>query len=40
MVGRSDRMGAKRVLASKADRERVDIDRAVFTARLVLGYAF
>jgi hypothetical protein len=46
LVGRGDHfligtgVGAKRVLASKADRERVDIDRAVFTARLVLGYAF
>jgi hypothetical protein len=28
------------VLVGKADRDRVDIDRAVFTARLVLGYAF
>jgi hypothetical protein len=33
-------VGAKRVLVGKADRDRVDIDRAVFTARLVLGYAF
>ena len=33
-------VGAKRVLVSKGDRDRVDIDRAIFTARLVLGYAF
>jgi hypothetical protein len=33
-------VGAKRLLASKADRDRVDVSRAIFTARLVLGYAF
>lgn len=33
-------VGAKRLLANKADRDRVDIDRAIFTVRLVLGYAF
>jgi hypothetical protein len=46
LVGRGDHfligtgVGAKRVLASKSDRDKVDIDRAIFTARLVLGYAF
>ncbi|HEY4131476.1 MAG TPA: hypothetical protein VGM50_12710 [Gemmatimonadaceae bacterium] len=33
-------VGAKRVLASEADRDRVDIDRAIFTARLIFGYVF
>jgi len=33
-------VGAKRLLASKGDRDRVDFSRAIFTARLVLGYAF
>lgn len=33
-------IGAKRVLASSADRARVDIDRAVVTARLIVGFAF
>ncbi|HEY4306959.1 MAG TPA: hypothetical protein VGM82_20980 [Gemmatimonadaceae bacterium] len=33
-------IGAKRVLMNKGDRERVDIDRAVLTARFMLGYAF
>lgn len=33
-------VGAKRLLASKADRDRVDVSRAIFTARLVIGYAF
>lgn len=33
-------VGAKRVLASKDDRDRVNINQAIFTARLVLGYAF
>ena len=33
-------VGAKRVLANKGDRDRVDVDRAQFTARLVIGYAF
>lgn len=33
-------VGAKRLLASKGDRDRVDVGRAVFTARLVIGYAF
>jgi len=33
-------IGAKRVLASEADRDRVDIDRAIFTARLIIGFVF
>lgn len=33
-------VGAKRVLASSAERERADVDRAVVTARLILGFAF
>jgi hypothetical protein len=33
-------VGAKRVLASEADRDRVDIDRAIFTARLIVGFVF
>jgi hypothetical protein len=33
-------IGAKRVLASKAERDRTDIDRAIVTVRLVIGYAF
>jgi hypothetical protein len=33
-------LGVKRVLASEADRQRVDLDRSYFTARFVLGYAF
>lgn len=33
-------VGAKRVLAGKSKRERADVDRAIFTARLVIGYAF
>ena len=33
-------VGAKRVLASRDDRDRVDIGPAIFTARLILGYAF
>jgi hypothetical protein len=33
-------VGAKRLLVNKTDRDRVDIGRAVFTARLMLGYAF
>jgi hypothetical protein len=33
-------VGAKRVLASTAERKRADVDRAVVTARLVLGFAF
>jgi hypothetical protein len=33
-------LGAKRVLASKSDRDRVDIDKAILTARFVIGYAF
>jgi hypothetical protein len=33
-------LGAKRVLASKGDRDRADVDRAIITARLVIGYAF
>lgn len=33
-------VGAKRVLASKSEIDRVDFYHAVFTARLVIGYAF
>lgn len=33
-------IGAKRVLASASERDRVDIDRAIFTARLIVGFAF
>jgi hypothetical protein len=33
-------LGAKRVLAPSADRDRADVDRAVVTARLVVGFAF
>lgn len=32
--------GVKRVLASHEDRSRVDIDKAIFTVRFILGYAF
>lgn len=33
-------VGAKRVLASSADRDRADVDRAIFTVRLIVGFAF
>jgi len=33
-------VGVKRVLASSADRARADVDRAVFTVRLIVGFAF
>lgn len=33
-------LGAKRVLASESERQRVDIDRAIVTARLIVGFAF
>jgi len=33
-------IGAKRVLASAGERDRVDIDRAIFTLRLIVGFAF
>jgi hypothetical protein len=33
-------VGAKRVLAGAGERDRANVDRAIFTARLVLGYAF
>ena len=33
-------VGTKRVLASKEDRDRANVDRAVFTARLIVGIAF
>ena len=33
-------VGAKRVLAPSADRDRADVDRAVVTARFVVGFAF
>lgn len=33
-------IGAKRVLASGTDRDRANVDRAVFTVRLIVGFAF
>lgn len=33
-------VGVKRVLASTADRDRADVQRAIVTGRLVLGFAF
>jgi hypothetical protein len=33
-------LGAKRVLASTADRARANVDRAIVTGRLILGFAF
>ena len=33
-------VGAKRVLAGKDKRDQADVDRAIFTARLVIGFAF
>lgn len=33
-------VGAKRVLASKSDRDRVDIDQAIVTLRLIFGFVF
>jgi hypothetical protein len=33
-------LGAKRILASAAERDRVDLDRAIFTARLIVGFVF
>jgi hypothetical protein len=33
-------VGAKRVLASAGERDRVGIDRAIFTLRLIIGFAF
>jgi hypothetical protein len=33
-------VGVKRVLASTADRDRADVQRAVVTGRLVIGFAF
>jgi hypothetical protein len=33
-------VGAKRVIASSADRDRADVGRAVVTARLIVGFAF
>jgi len=46
LLGRSEHfvvgtgVGVKRVLASSEERSRAGIDRAVFTARLILGVAF
>lgn len=46
LVGRSEHflvgtgVGVKRVLASSDERARAGVDRAVFTARLILGVAF
>jgi hypothetical protein len=46
MLGRSQRflvgtgIGAKRILASSADRDRVDIPRAYPTVRFIVGFAF
>jgi hypothetical protein len=46
LLGRSEHfligtgVGTKRVLASEEARARVDVDRAVFTARLIVGVAF
>lgn len=33
-------IGAKRVVASSADRARADVDRAIVTGRLIVGFAF
>lgn len=33
-------VGAKRVLASTTERERADVDRAIFTVRLIVAFAF
>jgi len=33
-------IGAKRVIAPSADRARADVDRAIVTGRLMLGFAF
>jgi hypothetical protein len=33
-------IGAKRVLAPVADRDRADVDRAIVTGRLIIGFAF
>lgn len=33
-------VGAKRVLASSAERDRVDLPRAIVTGRLIVGFAF
>jgi len=33
-------VGAKRILASSEDRERVGLDRAEFTGRFTIGIAF
>jgi hypothetical protein len=46
LLGRSERflvgtgIGAKRILASRNERERADVDYATLTARLILGFAF
>jgi hypothetical protein len=46
LLGRSERflvgtgIGAKRVLASKAERERASVDYATVTTRLIFGFAF
>jgi hypothetical protein len=33
-------VGAKRVIASSGDRDRAEVDRAIVTARLIVGFAF
>ena len=33
-------VGAKRIIASTADRDRADVERAIVTGRLTVGYAF
>jgi hypothetical protein len=33
-------IGAKRVIASQSERDRADMPRAIFTVRLILGFAF
>lgn len=46
LYGRSKRfligtgIGAKRLIASSADRDRVDVERAIMTVRLIVGFAF
>jgi len=46
LLGRSERflvgtgIGAKRILASESERQRVRLDYATVTTRLILGFAF
>ena len=46
LLGRNERflvgtgVGAKRVLASASERRRADVDYAIITTRLILGFAF